>query len=369
MLPRARASRALDAPRLRCGALSAPPLSDHRSSRGIRGILRLAALLCAELHAQSLAAARGASPRRASRPACAASHRALPTWPSRVVARDTAELVVASRATIQPSLGPRRVQVHRRQHQLLQASHRRRHASIAPPARSAPAELLKLQAALSRPLPGGSRSGCFIPPALLRVWPCTRVAPRSWVQREPLPPCCPAVRCACAAAASAARAVSVHPVAGLATSLSPSPLESVCLLIVAAVPAAQPGCSSSDVHPAASGSCPRLLVRSSMFGGCGFVAALFGMNSLPAHARAASSRRRQNDSPCDSSVMCACMLSACACGQRLRTAQRQLREHRLPSQRPGDAIRRCAPREVVGCILLAFESRRRQLIVSAGVSW
>jgi hypothetical protein len=43
-----------------------------------RGILRLAALLCAELLAQSLAAARGASPRRASRPTCAASHRALP---------------------------------------------------------------------------------------------------------------------------------------------------------------------------------------------------------------------------------------------------------------------------------------------------
>jgi len=79
-----------------------------------------------------------------------------------------------------------------------------------------------IQAALSRPLPGGSRSGCFVPPAPPRVWPCMCVAPRSWVQREPLPPRRPAIRCACAAAASSARALSPWSTASARVEPSPS---------------------------------------------------------------------------------------------------------------------------------------------------
>jgi hypothetical protein len=113
-------------------------------------------------------AARGASLRRASRPVfgCGSrrvsapsfspslrcvSSRAAHRGPSRVVARDAAELVVASRTTIQPSLGPRRVQARRRQHQLRPATD----------AATCPSRLLRAlrqpsfsssEAALSRPL-------------------------------------------------------------------------------------------------------------------------------------------------------------------------------------------------------------------------
>ncbi len=162
MLPRARASRALHAPRLRCGALSAPPLSDHRSSRGTGDT-----------------AARGTSLCRASRPVfgCGSRRDSAPSFSPSL-------RCVSSRALRQPSTSC-------------------------------------IQAALSRPLPGGSRSGCFVPPAPLRVWPCMCVAPRSWVQREPLPPRRPAIRCACAAAASSARALSHWSTASARVELGP----------------------------------------------------------------------------------------------------------------------------------------------------
>jgi hypothetical protein len=96
------AERARATPRLRCGALSAPPLSDSSLFPCFGGC-------CGS--------------RRISAPSFSPSlrcvlSRAAHRGPSRVVARDTAELVVASRTTIQPSLGPRRVQVHRRAHKL-----------------------------------------------------------------------------------------------------------------------------------------------------------------------------------------------------------------------------------------------------------
>jgi hypothetical protein len=47
------------------------------------------------------------------------------------------------------------------------------------------------------------------------------------------------------------------------------------------------------------------------------VAPLVGASSLPAHARAASSPRHQSSPSRHSDVLCACVLSACACGQRL----------------------------------------------------
>jgi hypothetical protein len=129
-----------------------------------------------------------------------------------------------------------------------------------------------IQAALSRPLPGGSRSGCFVPPAPLRVWPCMCVSLRSWIQREPLPPRRPAIRCACAAAASAVRAISVvdricarRTGAMRAKGCSPAALPALGQLPLV-VGVATVILLSGDIQPAASA--PRLPASACVFGGC-----------------------------------------------------------------------------------------------------
>jgi len=111
-------SRALRAPRLRCGALSAPPLSDRRSSRGIRGILRNssshrerlsspasdhAASRCA---AVSVSCGRPPTPPRVHRASCALrASRASPVASRlRYHAR---RQVVATRAVVIPPAAPR----------------------------------------------------------------------------------------------------------------------------------------------------------------------------------------------------------------------------------------------------------------------
>ena len=111
-------SRALRAPRLRCGALSAPPLSDRRSSRGIRGILRNssshrerlsspasdhAASRCA---AVSISCGRPPTPPRVHRASCALrASRASPVASRlRYHAR---RQVVATRAVVIPPAAPR----------------------------------------------------------------------------------------------------------------------------------------------------------------------------------------------------------------------------------------------------------------------
>jgi hypothetical protein len=223
MPPRARASRAFAAPSCAAvrsqrhrSAIIALPVAYGGYCGSRRSLapsfspslwLRLAAHLCAELLAQPalrlIARCPSGAISRRCEGCCGTRRRVANDYPAQ------------PRTTPRPGAPPPASAA---------AGHRRRHVSIAPPARSAPAELLQLRGCPVTPAAGGSRSGCLIPPAPLRVWPCTCEAPRPRVQREPLSPRRPAVRCACAAAASAARAVSVHPVGGLATSVSPSPL-------------------------------------------------------------------------------------------------------------------------------------------------
>jgi len=224
--PRAHNSSAPAAPslrQLRRGAPRAPPLSLNSTLQAFDEVALTYACCSSRatphpgaLPPQQPAPDAAACPRQPSTPCCcqAALRRALGATAQRSSlfpwhAGDTAELVVAPRTTIQPSLGPRRVQVRRRQHQLRPATDAATCPSRLLRASRQPSVSRRFEAALSRPPPGGRHSGCCHSTcgaacvcggtrALLR----RSFPPRSWTGRgvcqsrgrslspQPVPPLC-----------------------------------------------------------------------------------------------------------------------------------------------------------------------------------